>query len=73
MFYHVQVCMSTHCRRELSDLWEIHSQCEGNIEQRESIIRKMEQLQKNTERMLQDCEGAHVKHTDQQYQVCNTV
>lgn len=58
-------------RRELSDLWSTHHQCESNAQQREAIIRQLEDLQQNTEKMLRDCEGAHVKQTDQQYMVIN--
>ncbi|XP_067928854.1 centlein-like isoform X2 [Watersipora subatra] len=53
-------------RRELRDLWETHHQCEANARQRESIIRQLEELQQNTEKMLRECEGAHIQQTDQQ-------
>ncbi|KAF6040787.1 CNTLN [Bugula neritina] len=56
-------------RKELSDLWTTHQQCEYNAQQRESVIKQLEELQRNTEKMLLDCEGAHNKHTDNQYQI----
>ena len=53
----------------MSDLWATHHQCEANAQQREAIIRQLEGLQQNTEKMLADCEGAHVKYSSEQYQV----
>ena len=50
-------------------MWATHHQCESNALQREAIIRQMEDLQKNTEKMLKDCDSEHAKQTDQQFQV----